>query len=49
MVLNNSSIIYAEFIMDNLDNKLSNIFKDEYSVSLTLLSGENELPSIIIK
>ncbi len=54
MVLYNSSIIYAEFMVDNIDKKLSTIFLEIFlemnitnDISLTLLAeGENELPLI---
>jgi ubiquitin-activating enzyme E1 len=52
MILYNSSIIYAEFMIINNDKKLSTIFHEldidinNNEVSLTLLSGDNELPLI---
>jgi hypothetical protein len=52
MVLYNSTIIYAEFMIDNLENKLSKIFEEleidifNNEISLTLLAGNNELPLI---
>jgi hypothetical protein len=52
MILYNSSIIYAEFMIINNYKKLSTIFHEldidinNNEVSLTLLSGDNELPLI---
>jgi hypothetical protein len=52
MVLYNSSIIYAEFMIDNNDKKLSNIFEEleidifKNEISLTLLAENNEIPLI---
>ena len=54
MILYNSSIIYAEFMIDNLENKLSEIFKEleidifKNDISVTLLAGDIELPTINI-
>ncbi len=48
MITNDSTILYADFIVDNINKKLKDIVS--HNVSLTIMSDDNpDLPNIIIR